>query len=101
MQLVRGPCQHLHVMYFPYQRQIYLVKFWRRPLLSPNFFIFKQFSANFGQIIVWRPPLWGWCSPSESWISRCLSISSEMGIACFRNTSSEGLIFGQFSPKTS
>ena len=30
-----------------------------RPPLAQNFFIFMQFSGKIGQIIGWRPPLWG------------------------------------------
>ena len=39
------------------QWRIHIVKFWTRPpFFSPNFFIFMQFSANFGQIIGWHLP---------------------------------------------
>ena len=75
-----------------------MVKLWTPSPIGPIFFIFIQVLAKFCQIIGWRPlPLR--LVPGSAWIRRCLSIVYEMGIACFRNTSSGELIFGRFSPK--
>ena len=35
----------------------------RPPPLGQIFFIFMQFLGKIGQIVCWRPPLWGWRPP--------------------------------------
>ena len=55
---------------------IYIDKFWMLPLLSAQFPPFScSFQKNFGQIICWRPLLFGWFPLGNSLIRQGLPLS--------------------------
>ena len=54
--------------------------------MTQNVFIFMQFSGKIGQIIGWRHPLRGWCSPLRN------PGSATVGIIIAKQTSVPALV---------